>query len=79
MSEITRLAASVLADLIRQGRLSAIEVVDAHLERMARIDPEIAAYVTILADRARSDARQRDAEARAGRRRGALHGVPVAI
>lgn len=79
MSEITRLAASVLADRIRQGRLSAIEVVDAYLERMARIDPEVAAYVTILADRARSDARQRDAEARAGRWRGALHGVPVAI
>ncbi len=79
MSEITQLAALGLAGQIRDGRISAADAVESYLARIAVLDPQVAAYVTILAERARSEARARDAEARSGRWRGPLHGVPVAV
>lgn len=79
MSEITRQTAAQLAAGIRSGRLSSLDVVDAYLARIAAVDPAVEAYVSVLADRARTQARRRDADARAGRWHGPLHGVPVAI
>lgn len=79
MSEITRLSASALAEQIRAGRLTAGQAVEAYLARIAAVDPVVTAYVTVLDDRAREAARARDAEARAGRWRGPLHGVPIAV
>jgi aspartyl-tRNA(Asn)/glutamyl-tRNA(Gln) amidotransferase subunit A len=79
MTEITHLPAAALAGAIRAGRLTASDVVEAYLERIARVDPLVVAYVRVLQDRARSDARLRDAEVRAGHLRGPLHGVPLAV
>lgn len=79
MSAITDLSAWALAERIRHGRLTAAGAVEAYLERIAGMDPEVAAYVTVLAGRARAEAVTRDTEARSGCRRGPLHGVPVAV
>jgi aspartyl-tRNA(Asn)/glutamyl-tRNA(Gln) amidotransferase subunit A len=79
MSEITALPIAELAEALRASRVTALEVVDRYLDRIARVDPQVEAYVLVLADRARAEARARDAEARAGRVRGVLHGVPVAV
>ncbi len=79
MNEITDLSALALAERIRDGRLTAVDSVEAYVERIARVDPQVAAYVRVLAGRAQSEARVRDAEARSGRWRGPLHGVPVAV
>ncbi len=79
MSELTRLSASMLAARIREGRLTSADAVDAYLARIAAVDPVVAAYVRVLAVRARASARTLDAEAHGGRLRGPLHGVPVAI
>lgn len=79
MSEITRRTAEQLAAAIRAGRLTSFDVVEAYVARIAAVDPQICAYVSVLKDRARAQARDRDADARAGRWRGPLHGVPVAI
>jgi aspartyl-tRNA(Asn)/glutamyl-tRNA(Gln) amidotransferase subunit A len=79
MDEITRLTVADLAAGVRDGRVRVAEVVDAYLERIAEVDPHLCAYVRRLDDRARRMARQLDAEVRAGRLRGPLHGVPVAI
>jgi len=79
MSEITRLSAAALARGIRDGRLSSAEVAEAFLARVGALDDRVGAYVRVLGERARADAQARDAEARAGRVRGSLHGVPVAI
>jgi len=79
MSEITRQTAEQLAEGIRAGRLSSLDVVEAYLARIAVVDPAVEAYVGVLADRARTQARRRDADAREGRWRGPLHGVPVAF
>ncbi len=79
MSEITQSSAAALAARIRDGRLRATDAVEAYLARIADVDGEVGAYVRVLSERARASARARDAEARAGRLRGPLHGVPVAI
>lgn len=77
--DVTQMSAAAIAARIRDGRLRAADAVEAYLARAAAVDGQVAAYVTVLADRARSTARDRDADVHAGRLRGPLHGVPVAI
>jgi aspartyl-tRNA(Asn)/glutamyl-tRNA(Gln) amidotransferase subunit A len=79
MTDLTRYSAAQLARVIREGRVTAHEAAEAYLSRIAAVDPQVGAYVAVLADRARAQAQARDADARAGRLRGPLHGVPVAV
>jgi aspartyl-tRNA(Asn)/glutamyl-tRNA(Gln) amidotransferase subunit A len=79
MTDIPMLTASAVASAVREGRLRVPDAVEAYLERTAGVDPHICAYVRVLDDRARRVARQLDAEFQAGRLRGPLHGVPIAI
>jgi Asp-tRNA(Asn)/Glu-tRNA(Gln) amidotransferase A subunit family amidase len=64
---------------IRDGRLSAVQLVEALVDRIEALDPQVQAWVTVDRDEALATARQRDAEGRASRFRGPLHGIPVAI
>lgn len=68
-----------LASRIRNGSLSPVTVVDAFLDRIERVNPEVNAYVTVLDDRARQRAREAEAALQSGEKVGPLHGVPVAI
>ncbi len=61
------------------GHLSAVELIDACLGRIERIDPAVNAMVTVAADRARAEAAAADRALAAGRSTGPLHGLPVAI
>ena len=76
---ICYLSATELGARIAAGEVSALEATEAYLERIARMDGNYASYITVTAERARADARRADAEIAAGRRRGPLHGVPVAV
>jgi aspartyl-tRNA(Asn)/glutamyl-tRNA(Gln) amidotransferase subunit A len=67
------------AAAIREGRLAARDAVEACLARIGALDGGLRAFVTVLADSARADADRRDAERRAGRIAGPLHGVPVSV
>ncbi|HEU4371200.1 MAG TPA: amidase [Methylomirabilota bacterium] len=67
------------ADRIRRGTGSAVALAEACLARVAAREPEVQAWVHVDADGALAAARERDAEVRAGRLRGPLHGVPVGI
>lgn len=78
-TSLTGVSAAALSDLVRRGEATSVEVVEAYLDRISSVDPEVAAYVTVLADRALASARALDAEQRAGVLRGPLHGVPVAV
>jgi len=78
-SEIALLPATELAARLRAGELSAVDAVEAYLARIERHDPAIGAYVCVLADEARSRAREADAARAAGELLGPLHGLPVAI
>ena len=77
--EITRLSIYDLAALIRRGELSPVEVARAYLDRVECLNPELGAYITVMADSAIADARKAESEIAAGDWRGHLHGVPVAV
>jgi aspartyl-tRNA(Asn)/glutamyl-tRNA(Gln) amidotransferase subunit A len=67
------------AHLVRERKLSPVELVDASLARIDRLDGAIKAWAAIDRTRARSAAAELDREAREGRFRGPLHGMPVGI
>jgi amidase len=69
-----------LAAAIERQEVSPVEVVDHYLERIARLNDSVGAFVTVTAERARADAqRATDAVRRGGRDLPLLLGVPVPI
>src|SRR5215211_1393395 len=67
-----------LAALLRRGEVSAQEVLGAHLERIAAVNPALNAIVTLVAERAAADAAAADRRQARGADLGPLHGLPVA-
>lgn len=72
-----RTAAQIARD-VNAGAISAREVADAVLARVDAVEPQIGAYLTVLADLARQSAASVDARVRAGERL-PLAGVPLAV
>ncbi len=68
-----------LATVLRQRELSPVAVTEDLLSRIATLDPRLASYVTVMGENALNEARVAEAEIGAGRYRGPLHGVPVAV
>jgi aspartyl-tRNA(Asn)/glutamyl-tRNA(Gln) amidotransferase subunit A len=79
MTDLPFLSAVDLAAAIRRRAVSPVEVVEAVLERIARLDPQINAFCTLAADEARQAARAAEAALVRGDPIGPLHGVPVSI
>jgi Asp-tRNA(Asn)/Glu-tRNA(Gln) amidotransferase A subunit family amidase len=71
--------ATELAAAIRARRLSPVELVDAVLERIARLNPRLNAYLTVVDAGARQRARDAEAAVMRGDPLGPLHGIPVAV
>jgi aspartyl-tRNA(Asn)/glutamyl-tRNA(Gln) amidotransferase subunit A len=78
-NEICRMEARELAGEIRARSVSAVEAIDAVLDRMDALEPILHAFCTPTPEAARDDARRVDAELAAGRDPGPLAGVPVGI
>jgi aspartyl-tRNA(Asn)/glutamyl-tRNA(Gln) amidotransferase subunit A len=79
-ARLTTLTLTDAADLIRRRTISPLELVDAVLDRIARVDPELNAFTTLVpADVVRTRAREAEREIVAGRWRGPLHGIPVGV
>ncbi len=78
-ADLWRLTAADAARRIREGSLSPATLVEACLARLDALDGRLRAWAFLDADGARAAAREREAEARAGRLRGPLHGVPVGV
>jgi amidase len=76
--EICDLTATDLAARIRRRQLSAREVMAAHLARIERVNPKINAIVTLVAERAMTEAANADEHQAHRRALGPLHGLPVA-
>ena len=72
-------SATAIAAAVRQGEVTAQEVVEEHLARIARIDPALNALTVVFADRARAAAADVDAAVKAGRDPGPLAGVPISV
>jgi Asp-tRNA(Asn)/Glu-tRNA(Gln) amidotransferase A subunit family amidase len=79
MPELTLLSAIEMAALVRTKQVSPIELVDAHLERIDRLNPKLNAFVQIDHDGARDQARAAEQAVVRGDRLGPLHGVPISI
>ncbi|KXF56755.1 amidase [Rhodococcus sp. SC4] len=67
------------ADAISRRELSPVELIDSALDHLDRVDPHLSAFVTVTADAARREAAIAESEIAAGRYRGPLHGIPIAI
>lgn len=64
---------------LRAGETTAAEATEECLSRIQTRNPELNAFILVMADEARSQARERDRELATGRDRGPLHGVPISI
>jgi len=64
---------------IQKKELSPVEVTQAQLDRIGKVDGALKSYVTVMAEQAMADARKAEAEIAKGEIRGPLHGVPVAV
>jgi amidase len=68
-----------ISSLIASGEVSPVVVTEMMLGRIAKVDPGINSCLSVTADSALADAEKAKAEIDAGRDRGSLHGVPIAI
>lgn len=78
-SGILELGLVEAARLLGAGEVSPVELTEAALDRIEELDEDLGAFVTVAPERARAAAREAQREIAAGDRRGALHGIPVAV
>ena len=77
--EICYMSAGDLGRHIRDGEISPVEVIEAHLSRIRATEPVLNSFITLLPGEALAAARQAERDIRAGRYRGPLHGIPVGL
>jgi aspartyl-tRNA(Asn)/glutamyl-tRNA(Gln) amidotransferase subunit A len=77
--DLCYMSATELTAVIRSKKVSPVEVVDAVLARIARLNPRLNAYCTLTAEAARTAAKEAEAAVMRGDALGILHGIPVSI
>src|SRR5690606_34611306 len=65
--------------LLQQGQVSPVDLTQACLARIERLNPSLNAFITIAGEQALDAAARAEAEIGADNRRGALHGIPIAL
>jgi aspartyl-tRNA(Asn)/glutamyl-tRNA(Gln) amidotransferase subunit A len=76
---ILNLTIKDLSKLISTRKISPVDLIEATLERIARLNPVLNAFITVLEDSARQDAKNADELIKEGKYRGPLHGIPVSL
>jgi len=79
VSDLHWLTVAEAAEAIRARKLSPVELTKALLTRIERLDPKLNVFIRLDAEVALDAAKAAESEIMAGRTRGALHGLPVAI
>jgi aspartyl-tRNA(Asn)/glutamyl-tRNA(Gln) amidotransferase subunit A len=79
MSELTRMTGAELGAAIASGETSAVEVTQAHLDRILDVDPRVHAFLHVDSDGALAAARAVDERRGDGGTLGPLAGVPLAL
>ena len=81
MSDATLVSGSIasLAPRIQKKEISPVELTTAVLERIAAVDANVKAFITVMADDARAAAKAAEAAITRGKYLGPLHGIPVAV
>ena len=77
--EICYMSAGDLSKLVQNKEISPVEIIEAHLTRIDATEPVLNSFITLLADEARGAALQAEKDIQAGRYKGPLHGIPVAL
>jgi aspartyl-tRNA(Asn)/glutamyl-tRNA(Gln) amidotransferase subunit A len=78
-SELAFLSIEQAARLLQKKEISPVDLVEVALARIERLNPRINAFITVLADRARKQARLAERQIRQGRASSLLCGIPVSI
>ncbi len=76
LEDLAFLPVTQLAELIRQRKVTSIDLTRMYLARLKRIGPKLECVVTLTEDLALEQAARADREIAAGRYRGPLHGIP---
>lgn len=77
--ELCYLPATEMASRIKRGDLSPVELVDAHIERIEAREDDLNAFITLLTEQAREEAKEAERAVQTAAELGPLHGVPIAI
>lgn len=79
MNDLAFLSIHAAANALRQTNLSPVDLTQACLERIYRLDSRLNCFITLTPELALEQARQAEAEIRRGEYRGLLHGIPIAL
>jgi len=79
IDELTTATLTEVAPLIERGEVSPVDLTAAMLARIESLDPQIGSFVTVTAELALAQARAAAEDIAAGRYRGPLHGIPIAL
>ncbi|HET8575853.1 MAG TPA: amidase [Methylomirabilota bacterium] len=79
MSDLVWKSMVELSRLIASKEASPVEIVQAHLDRIAALDGTLKAYITVMADSALQSAKTAEAAVMTGNGLGPLHGVPIGL
>jgi len=78
-SDLHYLSLDEVARRLKARKLSSVDATRAILDRIETLDPGLKSYATVTPERALQDAARLDGETAAGKSRGRLHGVPIAV
>ena len=77
--EVSKLTIKHLSKLIASHEISSLELVDACIERIEKLNPKLNAFITILDQPARRKAQHADSLIKQGKYLGPLHGIPISL
>jgi aspartyl-tRNA(Asn)/glutamyl-tRNA(Gln) amidotransferase subunit A len=77
--DLATLSLAEASELVRSKKVSPVELTRACLTRIDRLNPLLNAFITVTGESALADARAAESEVAKGRRRGPLHGIPIAL
>ncbi len=78
-TNLTSLTLRQASELLRTKGVSSVALTQACLARIEKLQPRLNAFITVTAEQALAQARAVDVEMKAGKWRGPLHGVPIAL
>src|SRR5262245_25875486 len=78
-ADLHYLSLDEVARRLKARKLSSVEATQSMLDRIDKVDPKLKSFATGTRERALADATRLDAETAAGKSRGPLHGVPIAV
>jgi aspartyl-tRNA(Asn)/glutamyl-tRNA(Gln) amidotransferase subunit A len=78
-ADLTSLSIREASDLIRKKKASPVDLTNACLARIERMNPALNAFITVMAESALEQARAAESEVMRGNWKGPLHGVPIAL